>query len=392
VPADWAAGDAAEWQRIRTHYLADDGVLSSEVWAISHAGEGDDGKALEDLLDELLGALDRGEPSRLDRFGGTRGVKDRLAGFLGSPYDLVRGVSAVALGVLGDPHAIPLVEHVLDAPIEPPPPGAMTIPSTSHGRAALALGLLGAADQAERLADMIGRSDGFDALGAAVGLGHLRAKRYAKTLAGVMKRTPSEHLQQAALGALLEMDATEREDDVAAVVFQQDTGSEAREAGLFVLAAFKAVKEAPRIAELLRGGWSQGAAAQTLAAMGARQYGGEIAALAADREPTVRHAAALALGVLGDPRYSDALARLLDDEADYIRYAAAFSLVLLDAQQHAPRMLAIIDDFHARGYGLSRADLPPLDAAAYRDLQERFHRGVDAMRSAAPDAGPAGQR
>lgn len=167
----------ARWKDQRNSKL-----VMGAMWTASH-GDYADPKHEEEVLQPVflyLEAIEKGDRSSLDRRG-IQAFKDRLAGLLTDVDQPTRALAAVLLGVCGDKSYANQIAVLLR-----PRRTTRDEPLYERGRAAMALGLLGATEHTLALVDLLKSSNSFDRAGAAFGLGALRATDHMTAVARLL--------------------------------------------------------------------------------------------------------------------------------------------------------------------------------------------------------------
>lgn len=152
------------------------GFLSAALWTMIHNYR--DLRQADAVLTGMhpyLQALDdyqNGNPATWSRLGGTRGFKSTVAKWLNSPETSIRAFAAIVLGVSGDRAYAQQVAKLMRNPIKT----ADDEEPIDRGRAAQALGMMGATEYQTQLADFLNSANQFDRVGAIYGFGYLKAK------------------------------------------------------------------------------------------------------------------------------------------------------------------------------------------------------------------------
>jgi HEAT repeat protein len=152
---------------------------------------------------EAIEKYEKGDRSALNQVGGIEAFKDKLSGWLSDDDQSIRAFAAVLLGIMRDKTYAPRLATLLkqreltDAHLH-----------YDTGRAAMALGLLGAKEYTPNLVDLLNSSNGFDRAGAAYGLGWLGAKDQAAAVARLLN-DKDENVRLAAIESLEMMGATD---------------------------------------------------------------------------------------------------------------------------------------------------------------------------------------
>jgi HEAT repeat protein len=382
-----AQGDAAarqEWEALRLRLLTDPrsvNLLVSGVWGLTHSSGSD---AEVKALLTLVAVVD--EPFERQQVGGAAGFKEKVAGFLKSEGDAVRGFAATVLAAVGDKSYAPRVAALLDR-AEPPdgaePPDAPH-PLTSPGRAAVALALLGAREHTTKFASMLRSPNMYDRRGAAYALGILGAKEHAKAVAAMLTDERFKFYDRdAPIHALFQMGvAADYADLFAAVVRAEDTDSETAKAAAYALAALKSKRHAKDVARLLEKKYVRGDAAKALAVMGAKEYAPRIARLLRDEGSLDQCAALLALGVLGAREYAPTMVRIMRrQKKSFVSNYAAQALVLLGATEYAAEVVPLVEPAYAQKAYVTAGNFDPLVEDALEPLRRRYEKSFLKMRA-----------
>jgi HEAT repeat protein len=371
-----------DWPSVVARAQDDDyaSLLSSLVWMVSHSGSEDASRALAKTMDPLLEALEKNQPSLLDPLGGLVGIEKQLLDLVGSQDDITKGAAAVMLGIIGDRGVIPAIRAVQDAKAEERDAHAI-LPPVAKGLAATALGMLGDSESIPRLVQLFAHGKHFERMGAARGLGFLKARDQERVLLASLKASERDAERTAILAALVRMDATDCAEEIAALCEHEGAfcGMETQEAQLGALVALHATKQARHIAKLLAAPYVKRSAAKSLALLGAGEYAKDIASLLGDSESLVQQDASIALGILGDVTFAEPISRLLSAKDESVRYYAAFALVLMNDRVHAAKAIEIIDAYQAKGYHFHEGDVP-VRHKDFEAIKARFERQLAALR------------
>ena len=124
---------------------------------------------------------------------------ERLVGLLQDDHQGLRALAAVLLGVCGDKSYASRIAVLLQ-------PRTVTgdLPRFDRGRAAIALGIVGATEYTLDLVSLLKSSNSFDRSGAAFGLGALRARDQEKAIAQLLN-DEDEQVREAAKESLAMM-------------------------------------------------------------------------------------------------------------------------------------------------------------------------------------------
>jgi HEAT repeat protein len=129
----------------------------------------------------FMEAIEKGDPSSRDPKS-IKAFKDRLSGLLKDEDQAIRAFAALVLGVCGDKSYANQVAVLLK-----PRRATGDFPPYDRGRAAMALGLLGAKEHALELVDLLQSPNTFDRSGAAFGLGAMRATEHMAAVARLLE-------------------------------------------------------------------------------------------------------------------------------------------------------------------------------------------------------------
>jgi len=183
-------------------------LLANATWTLTHNYS--DSKRVGEVLDtvksyfEAFEKYERGDRSSLAQMGGVKAFKDKLAGWLDDDDQAVRAFAAVMLGISGDNSYAPQLANLLK--------GREYKHSDrlhyDRGRAATALGVVGAKEYIPALVALLNSSNQFDRSGAAYGLGFLKAKDQAQAIAELLN-DKDERVRTAAKESLELMGAGE---------------------------------------------------------------------------------------------------------------------------------------------------------------------------------------
>jgi hypothetical protein len=158
----------------------------------------------------------------------------------------------------------------------------------------------------------------------------------------------SPQLRQFALRAIGLLQIQAPVETIAPILKDPDPGTRGAAAlALGRLGAKEYAKEvAQEVAPLLKDPdhRTRGAAAAALGQLGAKGYAQEVAALLKDPDHRTRGAAAAALGRLGAKGYAKEVAPLLEDPDDFTRRAAAEALAEMGAKGYAKEVAALLRD------------------------------------------------
>jgi len=181
-------------------------LLDGALWTLTH--DYSEFKQMEEVLKtfqsyfEALSKYEQGDSSSIEKIGGIKAFKNKLAEWLKDDDQATRAFAAVVLGISGDKSFAPqLAELLKERKIE------KNDIRYDRGRAAMALGLVGAKEYTLSLVKLLESSEENDRVGAAYGLGFLKAKEQSKAVAKLLN-DEEESVREAAKESLTMMKAT----------------------------------------------------------------------------------------------------------------------------------------------------------------------------------------
>jgi len=157
-------------------------LVLGALWTATHS-ETDERSGKETLVAsvaEYLEALDKGDRSVLQPEAITA-FKKRLSSLLADEDHVLRALGAVLLGVCGDKSDAGQLARLLE-----PRSVEGLFPRLDRGRAATALGMIGAREYTLDLVTLLKSPIDFDRSGAALGLGMLRASQYEQAISNLL--------------------------------------------------------------------------------------------------------------------------------------------------------------------------------------------------------------
>lgn len=374
-------------------------MMPGIMWTLTHASY--DQKAVKEILEYLrtfLTAVGKKDEAALARLGGARGFKEKFVGYLGHADDTVQGSAALMLAMTGDSKVAPHIAKLLRDPRPPRKSDEDDYPRARYagGRAAIALGLLGAAEYKPDLVKLLRSANEHDITGAAQGLSFLKAADAAKDIARLLVED-NERVQVAAIDALVDLGVAGSYTKEIAKGLSTGFSSEVRAASVFALVKLKAREYSKDIAALLKERFSKQEAAIALALMGANEHAGEIASLLEDEEPLNRCAAMLALGILGAEKYAPAIHRRMLAEKSYVEDYGADALVLLESREFAGAAMALILEERPGRMTDRTPDIrvslhfvPAFMEEEMKALQVRFAKSFELMKAVAAEGAKKG--
>jgi len=185
----------ARWKDERNRKL-----LGAAFWTVSH--DYADYKHSKEVLMPVqlyliaIAKHEKGDRAPLSQLEGIKAFKDRLASLLNDEDQSIRALGAVLWGISGDKAYTSHLARLLKR--RGPASGG---PRYDRGRAAMALGMVGAKEYTLELVNLLKSSNSFDRSGAAFGLGSLRAKDQRKAVARLLNDA-DENVRNAAKESL----------------------------------------------------------------------------------------------------------------------------------------------------------------------------------------------
>jgi HEAT repeat protein len=283
----------------------------------------------------------------------------------------------VNLAAIEDRQSIPTIAKVMRGQSPKPPAGTkegeVDFPGWDRGRAAQALGLLGASGHAEEIAALL-RSDLKSVrAGAALALGYLKARKHTDKVAALL-RDKEDNAKACAIISLAMMGARDKSGQIASLLTARGDPS-VSETACYALARLRAKGQAPALGGLLGDEFRAGDAAKALAVLGAAEHADQIAKLLGSSSSLTRHDAAIALGALRAVEHEGRVAALLKDKEDFVRHAAAVALLLMSSK----RPLGYVKVSPANV--LRGGNFHPLVADDVRKLRKRAEAGLRARKA-----------
>lgn len=336
-------------------------ILQGAMWTLTHDYK--DFNHMQEVLKsfqayiDAVGKYEKGDGSPLAQMGGIKSFKDKLSFWLSDDDQSIRAFAALILGISGDKTYAPQIANLLKERKDK----GNDLVVYDRGRAATALGLMGAKEFLPEIVLLLQSKNQYDRSGAVTALGYLGAKEYAKEVV-----------------ALLTKKEFQTDDDASPIFFLAETGtakdykkelvqvmlgkfrSETSEAAMYALVRLEAEETAKDIAKLFSDQFKKGDAAKALALLGAKEYAGEIALLLKDENSLVRTDAAIALGVLKAKKYSGEVAKLLEDKESFVKNYAAASLILMEATDYYKVVVPILEKPFSDGAYLTDSAFHPL--------------------------------
>jgi len=336
-------------------------ILQGAMWTVTH--DYADFKHMQEVLKsfqtyfEAVAKYEKGDNSSLAQMGGIKSFKDKLSLWLSDDDQAIRAFAAVILGISGDKAYAPQVANLLKERKYKDD----DLIFYDRGRAATALGLMGAKEFLPEIALLLQSKNEHDRSGAITALGYFDAKEYAKEVAGLLTNKEFQFADDSSpIYFLIETGAAKDYKKELVQVMLGEFRSETREAAMYALVHLDARENAQDIAKLFNDKFKKGDAAKALALLGAKEYSDEIALMLKDENSLVRIDAALALGILKAKKYSGEVAKLLKDKESFVENHAAVSLILMEATDYYKDVIPIVEKPFSRKAYLTDSAFHPL--------------------------------
>jgi HEAT repeat protein len=160
-------------------------LMESAGWTLLHDYKDKSrvDKALKTMTGffEAIGKYERGERAPLENMGGVKAFKDKMAALLIEDDQAVRSFAVTILGIWGDRTYAEQIAKLLKTREQVDDDRVY-----ERGRAAIALGLLGAKEYSADLAVLLKSQNNYDRIGAVLGLGWMEAKEHAEAIARLL--------------------------------------------------------------------------------------------------------------------------------------------------------------------------------------------------------------
>jgi len=346
-------------------------LLESAMWTLGHDyadlnHSNDVTKTLTNYLDAMY-KHEAGDPAPLENLGGLTAFKGKLIVWLDDGDQSVRAFAAIVAGISGDRNKVPQLLKLMKRPDE----DEFSVVYDS-GRAATALGLLGAAEYKPDILLLLKSKNEYSRSGAIKALTLLGAKENAKEVAAILT-DPKINLTDdtSPIYFLVETGTAKDYKKELVAAMQRRFGSETAKAAMYALVRIKAKEEAPQIAKLLTGEFVKGEAAKALALMGATEYTGKIGAMLDDEDESVRADAALALGILGAKEYAPQLAAIMVNKETFANSYAAAAIIMMDATDYTGQAAKILKELKAQGVYLTEGSFHPIVSEEIKPFIEK---------------------
>jgi HEAT repeat protein len=367
--AELSQADRNEVRRV-VKGLEDGSIPTPPYWTLTHSASETGLKEVEPILGR------EGPEAAVLKAGGWEKYKANVASLLKSEDAVVRGYAAFWLADLGDRAYVKDLLALLES--DSTPTTNNVPPNYDRGKAATALGILGARDHAKDLAKYLKHESVEVRAGAALGLGYMHAKEFKDDIARLLD-DDEYRVAEAAILALAELGAKEYADRFSEIALRNDPLT--ADAALEALVRLGAKDQGPKIARLLKGDdpLPRSNAIMALATLGCREYVKDFGQLIDDHNPLIRESAMCALGIIGESEFAPKIAKRLKAEERSDRQAAAWSLIMMESKEHAAAALSTYSAFEAEQSGVP-SQFPPCKD---KQLQKRFEDSLSRMKALA---------
>lgn len=317
--------------------------VSSEMWTLIHAYDSKD--EVDQVLNyylEFFKTVGSDDVTKYDKMGGIQGFKEKFSGFLDSKDPAVKSFALFNIGVMGDKSFASRIAKIVDAR----DPSFFDRFTGEHvfyrGRAAIALGMLGATEFKPNISNLLKSKNESDRSGAIFALADLHGTEYTSQIVGILtdKEFKFED-DDSPIYFLVQTGQEQNYKKEIASTLSNEFKSKTSETAAYALAAMDAKEFAPTIASSLSNRFRRSWAVKALALMNAMEYSDQIALLLKDESILVRSAAATSLGILHSTKHIPLIARLLTDEDGSVRHDAAGALIRLEASKYYAAALQV---------------------------------------------------
>ena len=346
-------------------------MLQSAMWTLTH--DYADLKRVHEVLssfEKFMGALQQhagGNKPPLDSLGGLKAFKEKVASWLGDSDQSVRAFAAIVCGINGDRESIPLLLKIVkrkDADDE-------YSQIYDKGRAAIGLGLLGATENKADILPFLKSKNDYDRSGAITALTLLGAKEHAKEVAALLGVPNSFRDDPSPVHFLVETGTAQNHKKELLAAMQSEFNSDTAEAAMYALVRINAKENSADVAKLLADQYKKGDAAKALALLGANEYTDKIGMMLDDEEQRVQVDAALALGILGAKKYAPKLASMMTKKEGFVNSYAAAAIIMINAEEYTADAARILAKLRADGVYLTQSSFHPLVAEQVRPFIEK---------------------
>ena len=360
-------------------------VLQGAMWTVTH--DYADFKKMSEKLKtfqtffEAVGKYESGDPEPLARVGGVKAFKETLSLWLRDDDQAIRSFAAVLIGISGDKAFAPQLATLIK---ERKGGGDDEMMEYDRGRAAFAIGLLGAAEYTPLLVAQLESTNQYDRSGAMSALARFNnATEYAPRVAKLLNREGlGYHDDTSPIHFLVETGTAK---NYKSELLQTMIGSivgEKSEAAMYALVSLNAKEYAPSIAKLLDNRFRKEDGVKALALLNATQYSDKIAALLKDESGLVRAAAALSLGVMKSSKHAKQVAALLSDTQRYVHDYAAAALLLMGAKEYFKEAYSVMAEAHSKNAYLTDSSFHPFVEDKTRLITEELKKQLEVAKTA----------
>ncbi len=356
--------------------------LKGAMWTVTH--DYADFKKMSEKLKtfqtffEAVRKYGSGDPKPLAQVGGVRGFKATLSLWLGDDDQAIRSFAAVLIGISGDKALAPQLATL----IKERKAGDDEMMVYDRGRAAFALGLLGATEYTPLLVAQLESINQYDRSGAMSALARFNATEYAPRIAKLLNRQElGYHDDTAPIHFLVETGTANNYKPELLQTMLTSLVGEKSETAMYALVSLDAKEAAPAIAKLLDDRFRKEDAAKALALLNATQYSNRVAALLKDESGLVRAAAALSLGVMKSSKHAKQVAELLSDTQGYVRDYAAAALLLMGATKYYKEAYLLMAEAHSKGAYLTDSSFHPFVESKSRSITEELKKELEVAKA-----------
>jgi HEAT repeat protein len=358
-------------------------VLQGAMWTVTH--DYADFKKMSEKLKtfqtffEAVGKYESGDPEPLAQVGGVKAFKETLSLWLRDDDQAIRSFAAVLIGISGDKAFAPQLATL----IKERKGGDDEMMVYEKGRAAFAIGLLGAAEYTPLLVAQLESKNQYDRSGAMSALARFNATEHAPRIAKLLNREGlGYHDDTSPIHFLVETGTAKNYKSELLQTMIGSIDGEKSETAMYALVSLNAKESAPAIAKLLDNRFRKEDAAKALALLNATQYSDKIAALLKDESGLVRAAAALSLGVMKSSKHAKQVAALLSDTQGYVHDYAAAALLLMGAKEYYKEAYSVMAEAHSKNAYLTDSSFHPFVENKSRLITEELKKQLEVAKAA----------
>lgn len=353
-------------------------LLQGILWTVTHDYE--DFKQMQEVLTTFQGyfeAIEKhkmGETASLKKLGGVKAFKDKLAEWLNDDDQAIRTFAATILGIIGDKAYAPKIANLLKERNYKEKDSIFY----DRGRAAMSLGMMGAKEYLPEIVPLLKSKNEYDRAGAIQALEYFGAKEFSKEIAGLLTNKDFQFDDDPSpIFFLVEMGTAQEYQKELVQVMLSEFNKEKSEAAMFALVKLNAKEHTKDIAKLLAKEFRKEAAVKALALLGANEYADKIALMLNDKDSSVQAAAALALGILKSRKYADNVAEFLKNKESLVAIDAATAILLMEAEEYYKGALPYIERPLSELRYLIETDFHPLVMERARQLTEELKKSFE---------------